>query len=105
MAELPTDKSLDLAPPNNSNLVLLNLGGSGYTYSALHQYYTDLAGIVNAPRPLTSPTLISNVFSADALVFTGVTGATIGAMVIFRQNSGATSTWRLVLYEDTGVVG
>jgi hypothetical protein len=105
MSELPMDKSLDLAAPNNCGLVLLNIGASGYNYSDLHQYYTDLAGIVNVPKPLTSPVITSNVFSAAALVFTGVTGTTIGAFVMFRQNAGANSTWRLVLYEDTGIIG
>jgi len=105
MAELPTLKSLDMLPPDNCGLVLINIGASGYNYSDLHQYYTDLTGIVNVAKPLTSPVLTSNVFSAAGLVFTGVTGSTIGALVMFRQNSGANSTWRLVLYEDTGVIG
>jgi hypothetical protein len=105
MTELATLKSLDQAPPNNCGLVLLSIGAGGYNYSPLHQYYTDLAGIVNVPTALTSPVLTSNVFSCAALVFTGVTGSTIGAFCMFRQNSGANSTWRLVLYEDSNVIG
>src|SRR5262245_28837388 len=105
MAELPTLKSLDQAPPNNCGLVLLSIGAGGYNYSDLHQYYSDLAGIVNVAKPLTSPVLTSNVFSAAGLVFTGVSGSTIGAFAMFRQNSGANTTWRLVLYEDSNVVG
>jgi hypothetical protein len=54
---------------------------------------------------LTNSLLVANVFKADGLVFTTVTGTTIGALVMYRQNAGANSTWRLVLYEDTGVVG
>ena len=105
MAELPTLKSLDQPAPNNAAVVLLSIGTGGYTYSDLHQYYTDLAGIVNVAKVLPSPVLTSNVFSAQGIVFTGVTGSTIGAFAIFRQNSGANSTWRLVLYEDTGIIG
>jgi hypothetical protein len=105
MAELATNKSLDQAPPNNTALCLLTIGSGGYNYSDLHQFYTDLTGIQNVATALTTPTLTSNVFSADGLVFVGVTGTTIGALVIFRQNSGANSTWRLVLYEDTSIIG
>jgi len=105
MSELPANKSLDQPTPNNAAVVLLSLGGGGYTYSDSHQYYTDLAGIVNVAKLLPSPVLTSNVFSANGIVFTGVTGATIGAFAMFRQNSGANSTWRLVLYEDTNIIG
>jgi hypothetical protein len=105
MAEVATNKSLDQGPPNNAALCLLTIGTGGYVYSDSHQYYTDLAGIVNVAKPLTSVTLTSNVFSAAGVVFTGVTGSTVGAFVMFRQNAGANSTWRLVLYEDTSVIG
>jgi len=105
MSELATNKSLDQGPPNNCALVLLSIGAGGYTYSDFHQWYTDLTGIVNVAKAVTSPSLTSNVFSVAGLVFTGVTGSTIGAFAMFRQNSGANTTWRLVLYEDTNVIG
>lgn len=103
--ELATLKSLDQPAPNNPALALLTIGAGGYTYSDFHQYYTDLTGIQSTPKALTSNTLTSNVFSAAGTVFTGVTGTAIGAFVIFRQNSGANTTWRLVLYEDTNIIG
>ena len=105
MTELATNKSLDQAPPNNCALALLTIGTGGYNYSDFHQYYSDLTGIQATPVALTSVTLTSNVFSAGGVVFTGVTGSTIGAFTIFRQNAGANTTWRLVLYEDTNVIG
>ena len=105
MSEVAINKSLDQPAPNNAALALLNVGAGGYNYSDLHQYYTDLTGIINVPTLLPNPVLTSNVFSASGVVFKGVSGATIGGFVMFRQNSGANSTWRLVLYEDTGIIG
>jgi len=105
MTELATNKSLDQLSPNNCALALVTIGTGGYNFSTAHQYYTDLSSIVGTPTALTSPALTSNVFSAANLVFTAVSGTAIGGFVIYRQNSGANSTWRLVLYEDTGIVG
>jgi hypothetical protein len=39
------------------------------------------------------------------LTYTAVTGVSIEALVIYRKNSGANTTWRLVLYLDTSVTG
>ena len=105
MTDLATNKSLDALPPNNCTICLVTIGVGGYTYSDAHQFYTDLTSVQNVPVVLPSPVLTSNVFSAGGIVFTGVTGTTIGALVMTRVNSGASSTWRLVLYEDTGVIG
>lgn len=105
MQEVQANKSLDQLTPNNCNLVLLNIGGGGYTYSDFHQWYTDLAGIVGTPKALASPVITANVFSCAGTVFTTLSGATVGAFAIYRQNSGTNNTWRLVLYEDTGVIG
>jgi hypothetical protein len=39
------------------------------------------------------------------VTFTAVSGTVVGAIVIYRQNAGANTTWRLVLFEDTSVTG
>jgi hypothetical protein len=39
------------------------------------------------------------------VTFTAVSGATVEALVIYRKNSGANTTWRLVAYIDTSVTG
>jgi hypothetical protein len=103
MAELDTLKSLDQAGVNAPYVALVDT--TIYTYSDNHQFFTSLSGVQATPQAVTGNTLVSNVFKGDGLVFIGVTGSTIGALVMYRHNSGANSTWRLVLYEDTGIIG
>lgn len=79
-----------------------------YTYSAAHDFYNDLSGIVGTDQRLDNPTVGSvsaGTFDADNVTFTAVSGATVEALVIYRHNSGANTTWRLVAYIDTSVTG
>lgn len=79
-----------------------------YTYSAAHDFFNDLSGIVGTDQRITTPTVGSvaaGVFDGDNVTFSAVTGASIEALVIYRKNAGANTTWRLVLFEDTGVTG
>ena len=76
-----------------------------YTYSAAHDFYNDLSGIVGTDQRITTPTVAAGLFDGDNLTYTAVSGASVEALVIYRHNSGANTTWRLVLYEDTGVTG
>ena len=80
-----------------------------YTYSASHQFFTSLAGaIVGTDQEITSLTVgtVSDgtVDGAD-ITYTGVSGASIEAIVLYRKNAGANTTWQLVAYMDTGVTG
>jgi hypothetical protein len=107
MRELDQDKSLDqgdIVPADGCYLSLVNIDG-GYVYSDGHQFYTSITDVIGTPGLLTGGTVLGRVFSADTAVFTNVTGPKIGAIVIARQNAGLSSTWRLVLYEDTGIIG
>src|SRR3954469_16929302 len=76
-----------------------------YTYSASHQFYSSLSGIVGTDQPITTPTVVNGTFDGDDVTFTAVSGASVEALVIYRHNTGANTTWRLVLYEDTSVTG
>ena len=49
--------------------------------------------------------MAGTTFSADSVVYEDIVGTIIGAIAIHRHNAGINSTWRLVLYEDTGVIG
>jgi hypothetical protein len=82
-------------------------GASAYVYSPTHQFYSDLTGIASTPLRVTTPTVAGGVFDGDDLEFLAVsTGETaIGAVVLYRKNSGANTTWRLIAYsEDAGGV-
>lgn len=76
-----------------------------YTYSASHQFYSSLSGIVGTDQPITTPTVVNGTFDGDDVTFTAVSGASVEALVLYRHNSGANTTWRLVLFEDTSVTG
>jgi hypothetical protein len=64
-----------------------------------------LSGIQGTDQRIASPTITSGTFDGNDLTYTAVTGVSIEALVIYRHNSGANTTWRLVLYLDTSVTG
>jgi hypothetical protein len=79
-----------------------------YTYSAAHDFFNDLSGIVGTDQRITAPTVGSvaaGVFDGADLTYTAVSGASVEALIIYRHNSGANTTWRLVCYIDTSVTG
>lgn len=76
-----------------------------YTYSAAHQFYSSLSGIVGTDQRITNPTIVSGLFDGDNVTYTAVSGATVEALVIYRHNSGANTTWNLFAYLDTSVTG
>jgi hypothetical protein len=104
MTEADTNKSLDQTGSNAPYAGLITTS-AGYTYSASHQFYSSLTNIVGTPQPITTPTKVNGTFDGDDVTFTAVSGTVVGAIVIYRQNAGANTTWRLVLYEDTSVTG
>jgi len=105
MTELDANNSLDQIGVNAPYLAVVTLGVGGYTYSDSHQYFSSVSGTPAPPVALNNNILVSNIFKADTAVFINVTGTSIGGLIIYRHNSGASSTWRLVLYEDTGITG
>lgn len=76
-----------------------------YTYSAAHDFYNDLSGVVGTDQEITSVTLTTGLIDGNDVTFPSVTGASVEAIVLYRKNAGANTTWRLVAYIDTGVTG
>jgi activator of HSP90 ATPase len=76
-----------------------------YTYSSAHDFYNDLSGIVGTDQRITGPTVVTGTFDGGNLTYTAVSGNTVEALVIYRKNAGANTTWRLVAYIDTSVTG
>jgi hypothetical protein len=72
-----------------------------YTYSAAHEFYSDLSGIVGTPVEVLNKTQTSGVFDGDNVTFTAFSGSSVEAVVLYRKNSGANTTWRLVAYIDS----
>ena len=79
-----------------------------YTYAASHEFYSSLSGIVGTDQRITTPTVGSvgeGIFDGVDVTYPLVSGNSVEAIVIYRHNSGANTTWRLVVYEDTSVTG
>jgi hypothetical protein len=102
---------LDLA-----NATLTGTGTSGlyavlvdtamYAYNPAHEFYSSLAGVVSTPQEVTSITVAAGVVDGDNVTYLTVPlGPDIEAIILFRKNSGADTTWRLVAYLDQGVTG
>jgi len=76
-----------------------------HAYSAADQFYSSVvAATVGTEQRIVSPTVgtvADAVFDGSDLTFTAVTGASVEALTIYRHNSGANTTWRLVLFIDT----
>jgi hypothetical protein len=77
-----------------------------YTYSASHQFYSDLSGIVGTDQEIgATKTYTNGLFDGADLTYTSVSGNTVEALVLYVKNAGANTTWRLLAYIDTGVTG
>lgn len=111
MTEAATLKSLDQPDAVNGPYVGMLLTGPGfYNFSQSHQYYSDLGTNVIGTQQITSPTITIGpagfggaTFSGANVTFINVTGGPIGALVVYRHNSGGNTTWRLVCYFDTNI--
>ena len=79
-------------------VVLIDTGT--YTYSALHDAYDDLSGVVGTPSEILTKTVTNGVFDGADTTFTSVTGASIEALVVYLD-SGTPSTSYLIAYIDT----
>jgi len=76
-----------------------------YTYSAAHQFYSSLSGIVGTDQEITTPSTTGGLIDGGDCTFTAVSGSSVEALVLYRKNAGANTTWRLVAYIDTSVTG
>lgn len=95
------DTNIDL----NDLTVKVALVDTGvYTYSAAHQFLTSLTGVVGTAQTIAATTVTNGVFDGDNVTYTGVTGNSVEALVIYID-TGVAGTSRLVAYIDTSVTG
>ena len=105
MQEGVTLQGLDQQDVNNAPYVALIASGA-YIYSASHQFYSALTGIQGTDQQITNAGVTSQaIFAGQDVVFVNIAASAINAFVIYRKNPGANTTWRLVLFEDTGIIG
>ena len=75
-----------------------------YTYSASHQYLSDVSGVVGTAVTLGTKTYTNGTFDAANVTFTAVSGATVEAFLVYID-TGVAGTSRLVYYQDANVTG
>lgn len=83
--------------------VLIDTGT--YTYSAAHDFYNDLSGVVGTESgAFTSKTFTNGTFDAADITFIAVTGNTAEAIVLF-VDTGNVATDALICYIDSASSG
>jgi len=75
-----------------------------YTYSATHEFLTSLTGVVGTAQTINTTTVTNGLFDGDNVTYSGVTGNSVEALVIYIDTTVA-GTSRLVAYIDSGVTG
>jgi hypothetical protein len=71
-----------------------------YTYSAAHEFYSSVSGVVGTPGAITNPTMTNGVFDGDDVTFTSVSGASVEAIILYND-TGVAATSHLIAYFDT----
>lgn len=64
--------------------------------------FNSLVGVVSTDQEILSKTQAQGVFNGSDVTYTSVIGATVEAIVLYRKNAGANTTWPLIAYLDTG---
>jgi len=83
--------------------VLIDTGT--YTYSAAHDFYNDLSGVVGTESgALANKTFTAGAFDSDNVTFSAVTGNTVEAIVLF-VDTGNVATDALIAYIDSASSG
>ncbi len=68
----------------------------------VHDFWDDAqAGVVGTPQTLAGKTVTLGVADANDVTFTAVSGATVEALIIYKD-TGSAATSRLIAYIDTG---
>lgn len=100
------DTALNGAEGATSGVFCALVDTGAYTYSAAHQYYSSVAAAaVGTAQEILTKTQTNGTFDGSDLVFPTVSGNSVEALVLFRKNGGADTTWPLIAYIDNGVTG
>jgi hypothetical protein len=75
-----------------------------YTFSAAHEFYSSVSGVVGTPQTLASKTVTNGVLDAADVTFTAVSGASVEALIIYKDTGSAASS-PLIAYIDTVASG
>ena len=71
-----------------------------YTYSAAHEFYSSVSGVVGTPVTLGTKTFVNGLFDAADTTFPTTSGSSAEAIIIYID-TGVAGTSRLIAYIDT----
>ncbi len=92
--------NIDLA---NDTIKVALVDTGTYTYSAAHEDYADVSGVVGTDQTLGTKTVTSGVFDAADATWTSVSGASVEAVIIYKD-TGTPATSTLIAYIDDDTV-
>lgn len=89
-----------------ANITAALIDTAVYTYSAAHQFESDLSGVIGTNQVLTTPAVgTDGAFNSDNPTWTAVAGGTTVEAIIVFIDTGTPTTARLVYYVDTSQTG
>ena len=96
------DALIDM-PTDTIKIALIDTGT--YTYNSTDEFWSAAsAALVGTAATLASKTITNGVFNADDVTFTSVTGASVEALIIFKD-TGSAATSPLIMYLDVAASG
>lgn len=96
------DALIDM-PTDTIKIALIDTGV--YTYSSAHEFWLSAsAAEIGTSQTLNSKTITDGVFDADNVTFTSVTGASVEALIIYKD-TGSAATSPLIMYIDVAASG
>lgn len=96
------DALIDM-PTDTIKIALIDTGA--YTYSSTDEFWSSaIAAEIGTSQTLASKTITDGVFDADNVTFTSVTGASVEALIIYKD-TGSAATSPLIMYIDVAASG
>lgn len=96
------DALIDM-PTDTIKIALIDTGV--YTYSSTHEFWSSASAAgIGTSQTLASKTITDGVFDADNVTFTSVTGASVEALIIYKD-TGSAATSPLIMYIDVAASG
>jgi hypothetical protein len=90
-------------PTDTIKIALIDTGV--YTYSSTDEFFSAASSaVIGTAATLASKTITNGVFDAADVTFTSVTGASVEALIIYKD-TGSNATSPLILYIDVAASG
>lgn len=85
---------------SSGNVKVVLVDAAVYTYSASHEFLTDIASVIATSGNLSGKTFTNGVFDASDFTFTAVSGAQ-SEYLIGYIDTGVAGTSRLIWFDDS----